>query len=81
MTKVVVDESLRTKLNGFTEQVELCDPGGQTLGHFVPEEMYKKMLYAWVEMQCPYTERELQRRSQETGGRSLAEIWKRLERS
>jgi hypothetical protein len=79
MTKVVVDESLRAKLNGLTEDIEMCDPAGHTLGHFVPQDLYKQMLYAWVESQCPVSEEEMERRRRENGpGRTLAEIWKRL---
>jgi hypothetical protein len=81
MTKVVVDESLRAKLNGLTEDIEMCDPAGHTLGHFVPQDLYKQMLYAWVESQCPYTKEELEEAAREEGGRTLAEIWKSLGRT
>ena len=78
MTQIVIDELLRSKLNGCQEEVSFVDDKGQPLGHFLPEGIYRKLLYAWVESQCPYSKEELERRKQETGGRSLKEIWERL---
>jgi hypothetical protein len=56
----------------------VCDEAGHTLGRFVPENLYKKMLYTAVTAACPYTEEELEQFRQEKGGRTLAEIWKSL---
>ena len=80
MTKVTLDESLRAKLNGLNEELEICDADGRTVGHFVPPDLYREMLYAWAESQSGISEEELQRRiREETGkGRALAEIWKDL---
>lgn len=76
MTRVIVDESLRSKLNGLDEQVEFCDESGRTIGHFLPEALNKKWLYAFD--QCPYTEEEMRAHMEEPGGSTLAEIWQRL---
>ena len=38
MSKVILDPELRGKLNGLNEPVEVCEPTGETVGHFVPEE-------------------------------------------
>ena len=46
MSKVIVDEGLRTKLQGMTGELALCDESGQVLGHYLPAEMYRKFLYA-----------------------------------
>jgi hypothetical protein len=78
MTKVLIDESLRSKLNGLNEEMELCDESGRTPGHFLPADLFRKLLYAYAESECPYSKEELERMRQETGGRSLAEIWERL---
>src|SRR5207245_1303803 len=67
MSKVTIDEILRSRLNGLNEELELCDESGRTLGHFLPPDIYRTFLYAYVESQCPYTQEELQRRRQETG--------------
>lgn len=81
MSKVTVDESLRARLNGLNAQVEFCDEAGRTLGHFLPENLYKKLLYAYIEAQCPYTKEEVEEHMKEPGGRTLAEIWRRLGRT
>jgi hypothetical protein len=79
MSKVILDQTLREKLNGLTEQLEVCNEAGQTVGRFLPEQEYRKLLYAAVEAACPYTKEELERSRREPGGRSLAEILKSLE--
>jgi hypothetical protein len=78
MTKVIVDETLRSKLNGLDGQLEFCDESGRTVGHFLPDALYKKLLY--TSDQCPYTEEEIRRHMEEPGGSTLAEIWERLGR-
>jgi hypothetical protein len=36
MTRVIVDDILRSKLRNLTEPLELCDSSGRALGRFVP---------------------------------------------
>lgn len=79
MTRVTVDESLRSRLNTFTEHLELCDESGRTIGRFLPEATYRKLLYSSVESR--FSAEETERRRQEKGGRSLAEIWQSLGRT
>ncbi len=79
MGKVVLDQTLRSKLNGLNEQLEVCDESGRTLGQFLPEDQYKKLLYKAVEAACPHSREELECRRHEKGGRTLAEILKSLE--
>ena len=79
MSKVTLDPQLRGKLNGLNEQLELCDETGKTLGHFLPDNVYRRLLYAWVNAQI--TDEELQRAAEEPLGRPLADIWKSLGRS
>ena len=81
MTQITIDSALRAKLNGLNEEIELRDEAGRTVGHFVPDEQYKKMLYALAEQCLPYSAEEREQRLKETGGRTLAEIWKSLGRS
>jgi hypothetical protein len=76
MIQVKVDESLKQKLGGFDEAVELCDADGQILGRYLPEEQYREILYGSIEI--PYSDEEIARRRAETGGCSLDEIWKRV---
>lgn len=70
MTRVMIDESMCSKLAGVHEEAELVDSAGQVVGHFVPAG----------EFTPPFTEDEMERRRQEPGGRPLVEIWKSLGR-
>jgi hypothetical protein len=72
MTQVVVDPALRAKLNGLADKVELLDESGETLAYCLPAAEYNRLLYASVKI--PFTDEEIERRLQEKGGRSLAEI-------
>ena len=78
--KIVLDEMLEAKLNGLNKEMEICDQAGRTVGHFLPPDVYKKLLYAWVMSQRPISDEELERRRRESKGkgRPLAEIWKDL---
>jgi hypothetical protein len=79
MTQVIVNPELRAKLNGLSEEVEFLDESGQRLGRFLPSDKYRALLNAWVN--TLFTEEELKRAEQETGGRPLSEIWKTLGRT
>ncbi len=81
MGKLIVDKELQSKLNGLNSELEVCDGSGKTLGRFLPEESYRKLCYAAVIAACPFSDEELARRRQETGGLSLPEILKSLERA
>jgi hypothetical protein len=76
MSQIAFDEFLRSKLNGLDEHVELCDECGRIVGHFLPDQVYKRLVYHWVNAQV--TDEELDAASTEPGGRSLEEIWKSL---
>jgi hypothetical protein len=78
MTQVVVDPTLRAKLNGFADKVELVDESGETLGYCLPAAEYNRLLYASIKV--PFTDEDIERRMQEKGGRSLAEIMADLEK-
>lgn len=74
MTKLIVDDAMSAKLNTVQDQVEICDRKGRTLGHFLPEVLYRQMR-ADIEI----SDEELDRRRREPA-RPLAEIWKSLGR-
>ena len=78
MNKVVVDEAVRARL-ASVDEVELCDQCGRTVGHFLSEDLYRRLLYDWANAQI--TDEELERRRRQPGGRTLAEIWARLHKS
>jgi hypothetical protein len=78
MSKIILDPDLKARLNGLDRQLEFCDADGRTLGHYVPADEYRKMMYALAEAACPYSQDELRRMREEKGGVPLAEIWKKL---
>jgi hypothetical protein len=78
MSKVTLDNDLRAKLSGLKKPLEICDESGQTVGHFLPSALYKKFAYAALAAECSYSAEDLARMHQETGGGSLADLWKQL---
>jgi hypothetical protein len=78
MTKVLVDEDLGARLGHLAEHAELCDNTGRTLGYFLPPAVFEKLFCA--SLQVPFSEEEIARRREATGGRPLAEIWQSLGR-
>lgn len=79
MHQLYLDPEMRSQLRGATSVVDFCDEQGQIVGHFLPPEQYRRLLYEWAGAQV--TDQELQRRLDEPGGATLAEIWARLSRS
>jgi hypothetical protein len=72
MSQIVIDAAILQRLQQVQTTVELVDPAGKVVGHFVP---------ATSPPEEPYiSEEELQRREAEGGGRSLAEILADLEK-
>ena len=76
MSKVIVDDALRRSLGGLDGETEFIHPSGQSLGHFLPAPLYTKLLYAWLKAEI--TDEDLKQLRQQTGGRSLSEIWQSL---
>jgi hypothetical protein len=76
MSKITVDQTLLSKLNGLKAQIQLCDASGKTLGFFIPFEEYEKLVYEWVKLRHPAD--ELERIAQEPGERTTAEVLARL---
>lgn len=76
MSKITLDAELKAKLNGLNEPLEICDEAGKTVGHFLPDSVYRKFVMAWLNSQL--SDEELNRLDQQEGGSTLAQIWKRL---
>ena len=57
MNTIQIDDALRAKLNGMTENVVVYDETGKTVGYFVPDALFKKLVYAWMDSQV--TDEEL----------------------
>lgn len=78
MSPLVVDDPLGAEMEKIMDPVEVRDRKGRVLGLFQP--LIKKPLVLPSD-QCPYAEEQLQQSLEQSGGRSLAEIWKSLGRS
>jgi hypothetical protein len=70
MNQIIVDEQFRAKLTSLAEPLELCDESGRILGLFYPAANGSHD----DDVEPPISAEELARRSQERGGRTLAEI-------
>jgi hypothetical protein len=78
MTKILVDETLRTKLQNLTQPLELCDEAGHVLGRFEP--VLDPALYDLEPP--PMTEEDLERIRQQKFGKTYttAEVIAYLEK-
>jgi hypothetical protein len=76
MVSVNLDNCQLEKLSGV-DDAQVCDASGRPLGHFLSEELYRRLLYDWAHAQI--SEEELDRRRQTPGGRKLSEILARLQ--
>jgi hypothetical protein len=71
MTRVTIDAATVAKLKDAREMVELRDDAGRIVGHFLPGPPRD----ANGNIIVPFSEEELDRRSQETGGRPLKDVF------
>jgi hypothetical protein len=78
MSKITLDATWGATMNNFNEPVELCDANGKVIGHFLPGDAYRKLLYQLAESQCPYSAEQLQAMRQQTGGKPLTKVWESL---
>jgi len=63
MTGIVLDESLRAKLNGLNTIVSVRDEAGRCVGQFLPQDMFEMMFEAWADSDV--TDEELAAASRE----------------
>jgi hypothetical protein len=75
MSRVVVDPATGSQLRQAQQTLELVDPSGRLLGHFVPLTIPSGALEPKI------SEEELRRREQQGGGRPLAAILADLEKT
>ncbi len=76
MTRVIVDQTLRTRLRDLREPLELCDESGRVVGHVFPAAD----LSDYEPWEPPVAEEELRRREQSNEKRSTtAEVLTHLE--
>jgi hypothetical protein len=76
MTKVVLDQQTRDKLNGLKTSLSIHDETGKPLRFFFTTAEYEQMMMEWVKK--VYTPEVLDRISKEPGERTTAEVLTRL---
>ena len=76
MGRIILDDELRSRLNGLTEPVELCDAGGRVLALVTPCDEFVRETYEWARTEV--TDEELDRVSREPGESTLGEFKKRM---
>lgn len=77
MTRITITDEFASQVHNWTSTVELYDTSGKVLGTFVPIVVEDREAYA--NFKSPISDEEFQRRLNEPGGKSLAEIWKELD--
>lgn len=78
MSTAILDSEKRLQLADIHESSEIVDAQGLVVGRYLPEQEYRRMLYALAESKCPFTAEELERRRLLTGGSSLSSLWQEL---
>jgi hypothetical protein len=78
MVQLNLDSDQLNKLSGV-EDAQVYDSSGRLVGHFLSEELYRRLLYDWANAQV--TDEELERRRRSPAGRTLSEIFARLQAS
>ena len=74
MTRIMIDETLRSKLHNFSEPLELCDASGRVVADVVPR-LDPSEYEPW---EPPMSEEELRRREQSAKWHSTPEVLARL---
>jgi hypothetical protein len=72
MTRILLDANLARQLKTSDAAIELCDPEGGVLGHFTPVPKRPIVI--------PFSEEDIKRSKQKSGGRPLADILADLEK-
>ena len=76
MNRVYVDDALQSKLDELRTRAELCGKDRQLIGYFIPAVPSDREIYDWARGQ--YSEEELDRRCNEPGEKTTAEVLKAL---
>jgi hypothetical protein len=80
MSKIILDDAIRAKLDDRNGHAELYDASGTRIGHFLTHDQYIKLMYAWAKSQ--FTDEEAERAWNsylENGGVPAEEAWRRVQ--
>jgi hypothetical protein len=78
MIEIPVNDAFRALVPDLTAKVAFCDDSGKVVGYYVPANQPSAEVYAWAKAQ--FSQEQLDRASQQTGGRTWQEIKRDLER-
>lgn len=78
MTNLLIDDVRRLDETELSQHLVVCDKTGRVLGHYLPAELYNRLVCQSASAQV--STEELQCRLREPGVKSLSEIWGRLEK-
>jgi hypothetical protein len=76
MNRALVDDDFREKLDKFCTQTEFCEKDGRVLGVYIPMTVQERKWYDWARGRR--SEEELDRRCNEPGEKTTAEVLKSL---
>ncbi|HYH63692.1 MAG TPA: hypothetical protein VD866_03245 [Urbifossiella sp.] len=68
MGTVTLDDALRAKLNGLNEHLEIRTPDGKLVGHYLPDEAYRRL-------QSELVKAEFDRQDAEDAARGVVRKW------
>lgn len=68
MGTVTLDDALRARLNGLNEHLEVRTPDGALVGHFLPDDAYRRMQYELAKA-------EFDRQDAEDAARGVVRKW------
>ncbi len=68
MSAILLDDELKAKLNGLKQHLEVRDASGKLVGHFLPDELYMRMLYDQAKA-------EFARQEAEEAAKGIAPKW------
>jgi hypothetical protein len=79
MSKIILDDAIRAKLDDRNGHAELYDASGERIGPFLTHDQYTRLMYAWAKSQ--FTDEEAERAWSDylqNGGVSTEEAWRRV---
>jgi hypothetical protein len=86
MNPVILDDDLKSRLNGLDQHLEVRDPAGKLVGHFLPDALDMRVLYDWARAEFAREEAEeaakgIVRKWDGTNGRTTAEAIEYVKRA
>jgi len=83
MRTLILDDDLKARLNNLNEYQEVRDAAGNVVGHFLPDESYRRLIYDRAKAEFALEEAEeaakgIVRTWDGTNGRTTAQVMEQL---